>query len=122
MSELKQKPLIVQDLMMATTRSGLRWEPFRDGVEIHRLYDRGENGPSAALLRYQPGARIPMHAHPGYEHIFVLSGSQIDQGGSHLAGTLVINPPGSRHDVHSPEGCTVLAIWERPVVFLGNET
>src|SRR5436189_1310 len=72
------------------------------------------------LPGYRPGARIPAHVHTGYEHIFIISGSQIDQRGSHVAGTLIINPPGSGHDVHSPEGCTVLAIWERPVQFLGN--
>jgi len=121
-SELKENPLVIRNLMTVATSSQIPWEPFRDGVEIHRLYDRGENGPSAALLRYRPGARIPMHLHAGYEHILIIAGSQVDQRGSHVAGTLVINPPGSRHDVHSPEGCIVLAVWERPVTFLGDET
>jgi anti-sigma factor ChrR (cupin superfamily) len=120
-SELNENAIVLRNLMTANGRCSLRWEPFREGVEIHRLYDRGENGPSAALLRYRPGARVPMHAHTGYEHIFIISGSQVDRCGSHTAGTLIVNPPGSQHDVHSPEGCTVLAIWERPVIFLGNE-
>jgi hypothetical protein len=41
----------------------------------------------------------------GYEHIFVLSGSQRDQNGPVAAGTLTINPPGTRHSVVSEAGC-----------------
>ena len=93
------------------------WKPYRDGVDIHHLYGE-EGGSAAALLRYAPGASIPAHEHVGYEHIFVVRGSQIDPRGTHRQGTLVINPPGTHHDVRAPEGCVVLAIWERPVVFL----
>ena len=40
---------------------------------------------------------------------------------AHLAGTLVINPPGSAHQVKSPEGCVVLVHWQLPVEFLAEE-
>ena len=120
MFALTGNPMIIPGLMTATTGADFPWQPYREGVEVHQLYKRGEDGPAAAFLRYRPGARIPAHVHTGYEHIFIISGSQIDQRGSHVAGTLIINPPGSGHDVHSPEGCTVLPIWERPVQFLGN--
>ncbi|MEM7062721.1 MAG: cupin domain-containing protein [Cyanobacteria bacterium P01_B01_bin.77] len=93
----------------------LSWQPFRRGVEIHRLYGDGQQGPSAALLKYEPGAKVPDHSHTGYEHIIVLSGSQRDYQGNHATGTLVINPPGSSHNVVSDEGCIVLIIWEKPV-------
>lgn len=94
------------------------WRPFRPGVQIHRLYGDGQSGPAAALLKYDPGARVPHHEHPAYEHILVLAGSQRDGRGTHAAGTLVVNPPRSRHDVVSDDGCVVLAIWEQPVVML----
>lgn len=103
-------------LARACAHDGVPWAPFRTGVEIFRLY-MGEDGHSAALLRYQPGASVPMHEHPGYEHILILSGSQIDDHGTHPVGTLLVNPPGSAHTVSSPDGCVVLAIWERPVRF-----
>lgn len=93
------------------------WEPFRPGIDISRLYGDGQHGPAAALLRYQPGASVALHHHTGYEHVFVLAGSQTDQNGVHGAGTLVINPPGSRHRVVSDHGCLVLVIWEKPIVF-----
>ena len=93
------------------------WQPFRPGIEIHRLYGNGTNGPAAALLRFQPGAKVPRHTHGGFEHILVLEGSQRDQNGRLDAGTLAIHPPGSTHSVVSDTGCLVLAIYEKPVRF-----
>ena len=94
------------------------WKPFRDGVEIHHLYGDGVHGPSAALLRYKKAAHVPLHEHGGYEHIIVLSGSQKDQNGEAVAGTLTINQPGTRHELVSDAGCIVLAIYEKPVKFV----
>ena len=92
--------------------------PFRDGIDIYRLYGDGTSGPATALLRFHPGARVPLHEHTGYEHILVLAGSQVDENGSAAAGTLIINPPQTRHSVLSETGCIVLAIYEKPVAFL----
>jgi anti-sigma factor ChrR (cupin superfamily) len=94
------------------------WQPFREGVEIYRLYGDGVSGPTAALLRYRAAGFVPLHEHTGYEHILVLSGSQRDQNGTTAAGTLTINAPGTRHSVVSEAGCIVLAIYEKPVRFL----
>jgi anti-sigma factor ChrR (cupin superfamily) len=94
------------------------WEPLRPGVDIRRLYQTSDGGPSAALLRYRPGASVPRHEHLGYEHILVLQGSQSDERGTYPAGSFIVNPPGSTHRVVSAEGCVVLIIWERGVRFL----
>lgn len=96
------------------------WQPFREGVEIARLYGRAEAGPSLALLRYAPGARVPKHRHRGLEHILVLEGSQRDEGGLHTVGSLLVHGPDTSHSVASEEGCVVLAIWEQPVELLGG--
>ncbi|MEM9089741.1 MAG: cupin domain-containing protein [Cyanobacteria bacterium P01_F01_bin.53] len=101
---------------LASQPDSLAWKPFRPGVEIHRLYGDSKRGPSAALLKYEPGATVPQHSHTGYEHIIVLSGAQSDAQGTYPAGTLVINPPGSQHNIVSDAGCIVLIIWEKPVV------
>src|SRR4051812_23605966 len=83
----------------------LSWTPMRPGIEMHRIYQNGPDGPSAAFLRYQPGATLPRHRHAGLEHIFVLAGSQRDEHGTYEAGSMVVNPPGTSHHVSSPEGC-----------------
>jgi anti-sigma factor ChrR (cupin superfamily) len=103
---------------IAQWQDQISWKPFRDGVEIHYLYGDGLQGPSSALIRYRKGASVPLHEHSGYEHIIVLTGSQSDQQGTAVSGTLSINPPGTRHELASGAGCIVLAIYEKPVKFL----
>ncbi|HYQ42294.1 MAG TPA: cupin domain-containing protein [Polyangiaceae bacterium] len=95
----------------------IAWQPFRAGIEIHRLYGEMGVGRAAALLRYAPGAQLPVHRHAGFEQILVLQGSQVDDRGRYGKGSLVVNPPGSQHAVTSPEGCIVLVTWELPVEF-----
>ena len=65
-----------------------------------------------------PGAEVPPHRHEGYEYIYVLSGEQGDERGTYGAGSFVVNEPGMAHRVTSRDGCVVLIIWQRPVVFL----
>lgn len=96
----------------------LPWKPFQDGVDIYRLYGDGETGPTAALLRFKAGGRVPLHEHMGFEHIFVLAGSQVDENSRTETGALIINPPGTSHSVLSENGCIVLAIYEKPVRFI----
>ena len=107
------------DLTAAVANPGeLPWKPLRPGVDIHRLYGNDEDGPSAALLRYAPGAEVPWHIHGGAEHILVLAGSQEDDSGRYGPGMFVVNQPGSTHRVTSRDGCLVLVVWERPVEFI----
>jgi len=110
---------LVLDLLggSASWRDGEGWEPFRAGVDIRRLYQASGDGPTAFLLRYQPGASVPLHEHLGYEHILVLDGAQSDERGRYPAGTLVVNPPGSTHQVCSDIGCVVLIVRDRGVCF-----
>ena len=106
---------------MADDQNGLAWAPFHPGVDIHWLYREDDQGHSAALIRFQPGASVPMHEHRGYEHIYILRGSQSDGNGRLSAGSLMVHLPGTRHSIASEEGCLVLAIYEKPAQFiLGN--
>jgi len=117
MGENEPARLVLQLLPEALKhRSDFR--PMREGVEIAVLYKDEVSGASAALLRYAPGARVPKHAHEGYEHILVLDGSQRDERGEYPAGTFVVNPPGTSHSVESPSGCLVLILWQRPIHFV----
>ena len=118
-------PIVLRDLLEGSL-SDVRgsFVPLCEGVEILPLYgpDTGDSKavsdePSAALIRYQPGAQVRRHLHRGYEHIIVLSGEQSDERGSYGKGTCVINPPGTSHQVRSEQGCLVLVIWDHPVEF-----
>jgi anti-sigma factor ChrR (cupin superfamily) len=103
---------------IAEWQDRIPWQPFSEGVQIHRLYGDGVTGATAALLRFLKSGTVHTHEHVGFEHILVLAGSQADQNGVSPAGSLVINPPGTRHRIVSEAGCIVLAIYEKPVVFL----
>lgn len=96
----------------------IQWQDFRAGVDIFPLYGDNSPGCSSALLRYHPGARIPKHLHVGTEFLMILWGSQSDERGHYKAGSLLINPTDTSHEILSEEGCVVLAIWERPVKFI----
>jgi anti-sigma factor ChrR (cupin superfamily) len=96
----------------------LAWESFHSGVDIHWIYQEVDHGPSAALIRFRPGSSVPLHEHRGFEHIYILSGSQSDEHGQLSAGSLMVHPPGTRHSVTSAEGCLALAIYEKPAKFI----
>jgi anti-sigma factor ChrR (cupin superfamily) len=109
--------LALDELRALALSPKLSWRQFAPGVSIHRLWGAAD-ARSGALLRYTPGAKVPRHRHEGTEHIYVLLGSQRDERGEYVAGTHVVNPPGSIHAVSSPDGCVVFAVWERPNTFL----
>jgi len=109
--------LALDELRALALSPKLTWRHFAPGVQIHRLWGAPHTR-SGALLRYAPGAKIPRHRHEGTERIYVLIGAQRDERGEYVAGAHVVNPPGSIHAVSSPEGCVVLAVWERPVRFV----
>lgn len=109
-------------LIGRTNWDDIEWQPFRTGVRAHWLYQTDDDGPAAVLLRYEPGAAVPLHEHGGWEHILVLAGGQSDGTTRHGEGSLMISAPGTRHAIMSAEGCVVLAIWQRPVRIVDSET
>lgn len=96
----------------------LVFEPFRAGIEAAWLYRSPDGGPASALLRYQPGARVPRHRHAGWEQVILIEGSQTDDSGTVRAGGVVTNAPGTEHAVVSSDGCLALLVWERQPVIL----
>lgn len=94
------------------------WKPFRHGVTAHWLYGNFGKGASAVLLRYEPGARVQLHEHVGFEYMFVLDGDQYDEDGSYPEGTFVSHPPGTRHSPGSHGGGVALLVYEKPVRFI----
>lgn len=117
------EPLVIADLAEQAHRLAdtAAWQPFRSGVAAHWLYDEGAGGASAVLLRYEPGARVPVHRHVGYEHVLILDGDEYDERGSYPAGSFVVNPPGSTHSPGSVGGCVALLVYEKAVRFLADE-
>ena len=57
------------------------------------------------LLRFPPGSRIGWHEHERGEELVVVQGCLHDDQGVYPRGSWLRQPPGSGHEVHSPEGC-----------------
>jgi len=66
-----------------------------------------ESGRATSIVRFQPESYFPEHTHPLGEEILVLEGVFSDETGDYPAGTYLRNPPGSKHQPHSKEGCTL---------------
>ncbi len=126
--------IVLRDLfdgeaLEAAAASGLgEFVQLWPGVEFLPIYGIAPSGlplkptgPSAAFIRYAPGASVPAHRHPGFEHIIVLSGSQRDHRGTYTRGACLVSTPGSSHSVASDDGCLVLAIWTKSVEVIDEE-
>jgi anti-sigma factor ChrR (cupin superfamily) len=96
----------------------IAWEPTQfKGVSIKRLYEDKAKGELTCLLKWEPGAHLPMHQHPEIEQSYVIEGSFYDHDGICRAGEYVWRRSGSFHETRSDEGAIVLAIYRRPNVF-----
>jgi anti-sigma factor ChrR (cupin superfamily) len=74
-------------------------------------------GLSTMLMRWAPGARLPLHEHVEIEQTFVLEGSFADHAGVCTAGNYVWRRAGSRHEAWTDEGCLLLAMFLKPNQF-----
>src|SRR5688572_1924523 len=89
----------------------MEWKPspFK-GIQIKVLYENKAKGELTCLLKWEPGASLPMHKHPEIEQTWVLEGSFYDHDGVCKAGEYVWRTPGSIHETHSDTGAVILAI------------
>ena len=96
----------------------IEWRPGQfEGIQIKVLYEDKDKGEMTCLLKWEPGATLPMHKHPEIEQSFVLEGSFYEHDGICRAGEYVWRQPGSFHETHSDEGAVLLAVYRKPNVF-----
>jgi anti-sigma factor ChrR (cupin superfamily) len=101
----------------------LPWQPMRwPGIDMKVLLEDKATGLLTALVRMQPGARLPLHEHTDIEQTFVLEGSLADDEGEVKAGDYVWRPKGNRHVAHAPQGALVLSFFLSPNRFLDEPT
>jgi len=96
--------------------------PWKDtpakGVTMKILLKDEKTGLMTALFKWEPGSRLPLHEHVDIEQSFVLEGSLADDEGEVTAGNFVWRPAGSRHMAYSPRGALLLAMFQRPNIFI----
>jgi quercetin dioxygenase-like cupin family protein len=94
---------------VAIWTSGLPWLKSPVPGVWRRMLERSgdEDARATAIVRYDPGAGYPRHAHPGGEEILVLAGTFEDEHGACPTGTYIRNPAGFRHQPRCPQGRTL---------------
>lgn len=99
----------------------MEWKPTRfEGISIKVLYEDAGKGEMTCLLRWAPGAKLPLHKHADIEQTWVLEGSFCDDAGTCRAGEFVWREAGSVHEARTDEGAVILAVFRKPNVFLTN--
>ena len=96
----------------------LPWQDTRwPKIKMKVLLDDKATGLLTALMRWEPGAELPLHEHVRVEQTYVLEGSLEDDEGSCTAGNFVWRPEGSRHVARAPQGALLLAFFLAPNKF-----
>lgn len=87
-------------------------EGYPEGTLIKVL--RNENGCKTALLKLPPHFRMDAHTHLNAEQHFVVEGNYMINNIAFGPGSYQRIPPNEEHgSFMSPEGATVLVIWDR---------
>lgn len=89
----------------------LAWQPsaFASGVFVRNLAVCGDL--EMQIVRFEPGARFPVHTHKLPEFIYVLEGEVWIAGRRLGPGWASVAAAGSVHaDVHSETGCTFVLV------------
>ena len=98
--------------------AAMPWQSTRfPGVEWKILMQDEARGLLTALMRWAPGARLPLHEHVDLEQTFVIEGSFEDHQGVCTAGNYVWRPRGSRHEAWTRDGCLMFAVFLKPNTF-----
>lgn len=68
-------------------------------------------GISTLLMKVDPGAFSPLHAHDDIEQIYIMEGSIYDQDKTYNQGEFIIRSPGTMHTTGSENGAVVLLFF-----------
>jgi quercetin dioxygenase-like cupin family protein len=91
----------------------IEWKPLDEpgisGIFVKTLlFDEETSRAPTILLKFEAGARYPLHAHPAGEEVFVLEGD-IQLGKDHLyAGDYLFTAPDNLHAARTDSGCVIL--------------
>lgn len=89
----------------------LCWRPSNFAPYVYVKDVAVTDGWEMQLVRFEPGARFPLHAHERAEFIFVLEGELIQAGRCMGPGWASISTTGTvDEDVRSEKGCTFLLV------------
>jgi anti-sigma factor ChrR (cupin superfamily) len=89
------------------------WQQVHEGIFAKTLFQNVKNGTTTYMVQFMPGAKTPLHRHPGMEECMVIEGDFQVDGKDLRAGDYHCATPGSIHDrPYSNNGAMVLIIAE----------
>lgn len=102
--------------MSVVRGDGAEWRTLpTPGVAIKVLRRDTVTGASTFLLRFDAGARFPLHDHPGGEEVFVMQGDLRVGGDLLKTGDYLYTAPHDAHAVSSERGCVLFVSTPLPV-------
>ncbi len=81
------------------------------GFLIKPLLEDPARGLRSWLMKVEPGAWSPLHAHTEIEQVYVLEGSFYDQDRTYGPGDYIIRAAGTDHTAGSESGALILLFY-----------
>ncbi len=113
--ENSDKPLPLPiDVSLSLASNDMAWQSTgSEGFWIKPLYENGDAKQRTWLMKVDPGAWSPSHAHEELEQIYVLSGEFYDEEKTYTPGDYIIRAPGAMHTAGSEDGAVVLLMYSK---------
>ncbi len=104
-------PLPKGETLVARTTEASWQQTGTDGFLIKPLFEDTISGQRTWLMKVDPGALAPPHAHSETEQIYVIEGSFYDDENTYGPGDFAIRAPGVMHTGGSKDGAVVMLIY-----------
>lgn len=89
------------------------WQKVHEGIFAKTLFENIENGTTTYMVKFMPGAKTPLHRHPGREECTIVEGDFQVDGKDLRAGDYHCALPDSvHHRPYSINGAMVLIVAE----------
>ena len=106
------KPLELPDTGSLDLNSNrIEWRQDEEGFPYKSLLEDPAAGIRTLLMKIEPGAYSPPHAHEEFEQVYVLEGLFYDDHKTYRPGEFIVRAPGAMHSAGSANGATLLLVY-----------
>ena len=103
--------ILERGALMCVNTDDLPWRPFAFATGVFVKDIATTDGWEMQVVRFEPGARVPIHTHERPEFVFILDGELVQAGQRLGPGWASVASAGSvDDDVHSEIGCVFVLV------------